>query len=101
MSIAATARLDGEVQPSGPDRVQLLFNALSIVVDASDPALMPQGPDGTVTELLDSLGPLLGGMLQAIPLPSLAGFHVANLSVGTLRGGGGTIVMTGDLVEAP
>ena len=101
MSIAATARLDGEVQPSGPDRVQLLFNALSIVVDASDPALMPQGPDGTVTELLDSLGPLLGGMLQAIPLPSLLGFHVANLSVGTLRGGGGTIVMTGDLVEAP
>ncbi|MBM4394436.1 MAG: hypothetical protein FJ087_01950 [Deltaproteobacteria bacterium] len=104
VGLAVTVRVDGEVRPAGVGGVRLTFHALDVALDLLD-------PDGSLHEaesyleggtagLLDSLGPLLNGMLGTIPMPSFGGFTVANVAVGTLPGAGGTLVLSGDLVEA-
>lgn len=103
VSLAATVQVDGEVRPGGPGEVRLSFNALDVALDLVNPAATLRAAESYLEEgtadLLGSLGPLLGGLIGTLPLPSLGGFTVGNAAVGTLPGAGGTLVISGELVE--
>ena len=58
---------------------------------------IPYVIDNESVRLADVLNDLLG----AIPVPSLGGFSLANVSVGSSTEDGGTVVVAADLVSAP
>jgi hypothetical protein len=104
LSLSVTIRMEGEVRATGPSAVEAVFGTLDVAVDVVDDNGTFAATEGwledTTSGLLDSVGPLLNGMLGAIPVPAFGGASLANVRVGTDRLDGGVIVVEGDLVQA-
>lgn len=106
LDLTTNIRLDGELVPSEASgtSISLALHALDVALDVVDPDGTFAGVEAyledTTSGLLEALGPTVSGLLRAIPLPSLGGFVVTNVHVGTDREDGGVLYVTGDLVEA-
>jgi hypothetical protein len=100
LSLAITVRLEARLQ-AGPDGMSTAVSAFEVALDvASDDPRMAAAEaylEPSLKDVLAGLGPVLGGNLGTLALPSIGGFTLAETSIGTQGANGGTLYFEGKL----